>query len=393
MRQLLQLVAASEGGNTFREAKEILRHCYPQDAKHFGKMDQSAFSKQLAKAELYGLITRPAMDFRNITYELANDARWKLFREPWVSLESRLIEASCGVFQTIRVVNSHVAQRIEKEVTERKKRDYSPPDEDVSAAIWERFLSHFGDMVSPHLYGLIFRAKLIGVTYGLTIRCATESMAFLPNSEMTDLGPGRRTVFPLSGDIKVRENWASVESTSIAQRMAEILNARDEPLSLRELLFTGRIPRKYSADYEHYVKIFGAVPFSGDTNPLSSAADAILTSVGSLNSAEALWHDGEIAERIEETARIVGDIGGVIVAKTKDDEAVNLFHRPGNIGLNQTILRTVAARGRPGVIVVAAGANKVEIVLNAIEQGLVSHAIVDTVLATGMKTALTPAKA
>ena len=87
--------------------------------------------------------------------------------------------------------------------------------------------------------------------------------------------------------------------------------------------------------------------------------------------------------------QIHGDIGGVLLPRNADQpsELIQSIERRWK-GLKREHLESCARRafdedpavGRPGVIVLAEGEDRADVVLHAVERGLINHLIIDTSL-------------
>jgi DNA-binding transcriptional regulator LsrR (DeoR family) len=174
-----------------------------------------------------------------------------------------------------------------------------------------------------------------------------------------------------------------LNSSALANRVGRCLGAIDPPLSLASISSTISAKALPTLNDPAYKRIYSDGSDVDGPGGLASKADAIITSVGAL-SEEGYWHDQYIHQWPLATVRpgdVVGDIGGAFVPKNLTKDFRFEPGRPGWIGLSRTILRTVAERGSPGVVVIAAGMNKWRVVEKAVLDKTVSIAIVDHDLA------------
>lgn len=254
-------------------------------------------------------------------------------------------------------------------------------------------VQHFGRLAAQVLVDLLASAKLIGITWGPTLKCTLErcdpAKVFAPDA----------VIFPLTGATRSAESesWiSSVIVADLARRRGG--RRRGPPLTLRGVwpaMPAELPPRQRQAVIDamisssDYVTIFGM----GGGPGLVHTMDTVLTSIGRR---ENPWGMGRGAlARIVNLTRLqelsFGDIGGVLLprrqprlssAERKEFDSL----RRSWIGLTAEHLGALAGRtefepSMPGVCVLAVVAAKALVLLWAIEHGLVNRAVVDDTLA------------
>jgi DNA-binding transcriptional regulator LsrR (DeoR family) len=148
---------------------------------------------------------------------------------------------------------------------------------------------------------------------------------------------------------------------------------------------------------DDYQTIFGP-PASADAVPLADQLDTLITSVGSFNEGWEEFKDemskvGVPTARLREVA--VGDLGGVLLPKRTPSAAEQAKVHAAvpaiagtwtglTLAQCQRIARQAVHTERPGVVVVAIGASKKEMVLAGVEQGLINALIIDHDLAMAL---------
>jgi DNA-binding transcriptional regulator LsrR (DeoR family) len=277
-------------------------------------------------------------------------------------------------------------------------------------------LLHTGDdgRIDPSAVGifdsLLGEAGTVGVTWGRTISRVADALrqrfAEIPIRDR----PGEVTFVPLCGEPLAEGDPSSHSSSVLALGLTKIFNAGKSVSAPSIAGVPAFIPMKVGkwndmTQTRHlislvrgYARVFGGPDGSrGDRPPFSENLDAILTSVGRTD------HDrrgtflteriqtGDISE-VEMMRSVAGDIGGVIIPKSEisaDDNRHILEMNDNWTGVRlEHLIRCAAAaqragftRKRPGVVLLALGANRLKVVLRCIELGLVNELVIDKELA------------
>jgi DNA-binding transcriptional regulator LsrR (DeoR family) len=259
---------------------------------------------------------------------------------------------------------------------------------------------------------LLSEAGSVGVTWGRTISRVADALGQLLINR-----PGRdrsnRIIFvPLCGEPLAGGDPGSHSSSVLALRLTQIFNAGDMeapsiagvpafiPLKVGRLEEVAPIRHLISLVRGH-AKIFGIPGGSGgDAPPLVDDLDAILTSVGRVDPVRRgiflteRIQVGDISEA-QLMRSVAGDIGGVIIPNSGigADDAHRIAEMNSNwTGAHDEHLRRCAdaayragfIRKRPGVILLALGANRVKVVLRCVELGLVNELVIDAELADAL---------
>lgn len=251
---------------------------------------------------------------------------------------------------------------------------------------------------------LLGDAQLVGVSWGRTLAKLID--AIVPEPGTRRRGPGMRFI-PLCGEPMVIANDPSqLSSSTLAARLHERMRRDpqdDPPPSIAGVPAVipqsfnhaeRRIIRRFIAMVRGYEHVFG--PADGIVparQPLVERLDAILTSVGVVAKnergvfARERVQLGDISE--EDLFRAVaGDVGGVLIARadasTQDRKRVEALNAAWT-GVTLKHIETCAAaaarravpRECPGVILLALGAHRAEIVMRCVELGLVNELVLD----------------
>lgn len=269
-------------------------------------------------------------------------------------------------------------------------------DADVS---WDDRLSRFAGRAAPTLLDRLGGAHRTGVTFGASIGVCIEAVANAARGQVgrfNDL-----MVVPTSGE-PLGGAKPMFASTDLAEKLSETLRGSRVP-SLRGI--PPVIPEEFAGHNQtvvfdlirclrSYKEIFG----DGDTGGLVGELDTLVTSAGGFGEryhafqSEFVSVPGFTRNRLAELA--VGDIGGVLIPKdgifTKAQEKMFSAWRRLWTGIRIEQLRRISAEamtnGRPGVILVAIGANKADIVQAVVcREKLVNHLIIDETLAARLQ--------
>jgi len=266
--------------------------------------------------------------------------------------------------------------------------------------LMHRFIA-FTTQAAPLVHSLLMREAVdtCGVTWGFMLWDLSIGL-----QAMRVPAPWRKRpirFIPLTGDpLQDRKVYApSLTSSSIAAEMSKIVN-EDAYRPPWLGLVPAYIPDKFQGAalngierlirmVPEYAEIFDAKGKRGAAYKL----DVILTSVG--RAANPLGFGmgrlfASLGRRVKHLSdQIHGDIGGVLLPRNADQpsELIQSIERRWK-GLKREHLESCARRafdedpavGRPGVIVLAEGEDRADVVLHAVERGLINHLIIDTSL-------------
>jgi DNA-binding transcriptional regulator LsrR (DeoR family) len=263
----------------------------------------------------------------------------------------------------------------------------------------EHRLRTFGRAAAVKLRELIPNSRFLGVTWGSTIRHVVDA---LEQPRPTPLGHAIGFV-PVSGEPMHRDSNRDT-SSHLVERLHRLFRPLDPPppsltgvaaLIARNISpVEAAVVRKFFAQSSAYQEVFG------DRAPLIDRVDSLLTSVGKAERPmgfvfDELLQAGSTRNRPltrEALARLVaGDVGGVLIPRrtlgAADRREVDVLNDMWT-GLKRAHLERIALdadrRKRPGVIVVSMGADRAEIIGEAVRCGLVNVLVIDRSLATAL---------
>jgi DNA-binding transcriptional regulator LsrR (DeoR family) len=262
---------------------------------------------------------------------------------------------------------------------------------------WNLRLERFGRAAAARFQELLPRMHVTGVAWGKTIAGLVGGLrqAFpqgRPPAEPVHF-------FPITGEPLTNPD-PETSSSTLSHRLNEIINGGKgmfHSLAAVPAFVPAKFPRKsrqtiraFLAEIVGYRAIFER---DQPDKPLIDQMDSIITGVGTV-SAEAsgrLLDDRIRAEGItkDQLAKLViGDIGGVFVPRSPRNETVR--------GINERWTGATLAdfagcaraaahkKDRTGVVVLAIGRAKAQIILECVRLGLVSELIIDHELAQAL---------
>jgi DNA-binding transcriptional regulator LsrR (DeoR family) len=273
----------------------------------------------------------------------------------------------------------------------------------------------FGQAAALRVAEQLRRAAIVGVTWGATVSRVIDALSRLGYPWPTD---SPRRVVPVSAEpLQFAHN--EFTSSTLARRLHEIVNP-GMGRKLSQLALTG-VPAFIPRDLSHVIPETTAL--SGEAqkqlpdlfrrffeensraykeifvgpDALITQIDMLITSVGVDEKPMGFCHEDLLKFGGLDQARVkqlvVGDVGGVLLPKpTRPDdrglvEGLNAMWT----GIRREHLIDIAKRAgenRPGVVVIAFGASRAPVILEALAQGLCSELIIDRDLATALSAAL-----
>jgi DNA-binding transcriptional regulator LsrR (DeoR family) len=287
-----------------------------------------------------------------------------------------------------------------RNVTVRQSGDPAAPAAG-SKASWVERIRYFGSEVGPQLLSLLSESDCVGVGWGRTVAAAIsglkracESPPPRPRGPLVCVA----TVGGLVGELKVR---AESSSSILASRLAETVNGDWEHLytlhGLEAFISFLDRPDEFEAirrrieRFPNYQAIFGSHGQPGVIDRL----DTIITSCGDAHHYNQFWTTElpRIGVSPEKLNRLThGNIGGVLLERAGLDSADRALF--ADIARRWTgITRRhyeQCARRKPGVVLLALGDNKADVVLRCVSLGLVTELIIDEDLALALWDKLDP---
>ena len=271
-----------------------------------------------------------------------------------------------------------------------KIRIYPSGSTDTSRAAWAERLSAFSRLSAPYFLTLLQQedVKNLGVSWGKQLWVMLQHIKNHSVKKRTDL----RTV-PLCPELNAKVN-IKYSSSFLSQEFDDIFqddNDDEERLSLGgvpALLTNTSMAKNFLAQYAQgntpYAQVFGK-------EGLAHSLDAIVTSVGPFQepygTSFRVFREASKMSKEKISKLVIGDIGGILMPtwnQTQAQEKSFLELRKLWTGVQLDDLKNVSdrARGRrkPGVVVIAIGAAKARVCLEATRYGA-SHLLIDDDLA------------
>lgn len=352
-----------------------------------GGLSQSQVSRLLKRAEANGWLER--------SYRFTGEAKLS----PEQMEELRLIGEPRQLLDALQDVTSATGVRVRSViVVDSGGRGTTP------RALRTR-LTRFGGAAATRIDEFLVRSDVFAVTWGNTLSHVVDGL----ERAATLRAKGRAIRFvPVCGEPLERE---SNEDTSsfLARRLHKIVRglAAPPPPSLTGV--PALIPRKFVGAKSKVIREFVEQAASykeifGTREPLIAQVDSLLTSAGPSGRAMGFIHKellaaGSTRGRLLTTARlsalVAGDLGGVLIPRRsltdrREVDALNAMWTGARLEHFERIARQADRRRRPGMILVAlGGADRAEIVAEAVRWGLVNELIIDRQLADALRRALT----
>lgn len=243
-----------------------------------------------------------------------------------------------------------------------------------------------------HVYQVLLQSKLVGVMFGRSIRELVRAIEHLGRPERAR-GFG---CIPLCGDPLYLANQEETEfsASAIAASLEKTVSGKANWEQPTLVGIPACIPRKFVDKRGDLVQFITSIPgyesiFGRAASALINKVDTVLTSVGVVNMSpgdkEAQTgaflrervEQGEAKER-EIAEKAYGEIGGIVLPREGNKEFAERLNK-GWVGLKRKHLEVIAKaakpEGAPGIIVVALGKHKAEMIRAAINSSLVNEII------------------
>jgi len=342
-------------------------------------LSQSAVSRLFKQAQSYVIEQKPYRFKR----DMVDDATWNLI------LQKASVQKLAPLLDKFAIDCGHPRGPVLRVI--------QLPESGAAKDLTKRFTA-FTNQAAPLVRSLLMRNSIetCGITWGFMLWDLSMGLR-----GMGVPAPWRRRpirFIPLTGDpLQDRKLFPpSLTSSNISAEMSKIANG-DEYRAPWLGLVPAYIPDQFRGAalngierlihmVPEYEEIFGAKGRPG----IAYELDAILTSVGPASNPLGFGMGrllGSLGQRLKQLSdQIYGDIGGVLLPQNPDRPSalIRSIERRWK-GLNHEHLETCARRafsddpamGRPGVIVLAVGEDRAQVVLHAVERGLINHLIID----------------
>lgn len=258
-------------------------------------------------------------------------------------------------------------------------------------------LGGFGRAAAARVAEVLGHAKVVGVTWGSTLSSVVDGL----ESCFRQPAEPPITFFPVCAEPE-RFMHSRESSSAIAGRLNTVVNL-DRGAALALTRIPAFIPKRFVGarrqgivemmkSSDSYRRIFGGNAVGGGALevPLVTRADTLLTSIGpsahtmGFNNEE-LLEAGGIQDQPQRLQQLVqGDIGGVLIQRPglrRSDQRVVDDLSNCWTGLSYEALSALARRSHakqtPGVVVIACGRNRDEILSELLRRGLVNQLILD----------------
>ncbi|HEX4589308.1 MAG TPA: sugar-binding domain-containing protein, partial [Gemmataceae bacterium] len=273
--------------------------------------------------------------------------------------------------------------------------------EAVDPAGWDARLQQFGRLAAARLQELFPRMGVVGVAWGKTIARVVDGLRVL-NPHAPRL-PRPVRFIPLTGEPLTYPD-PETSSSTLAHRLGEMLSPglhAFHSLAAVPAFIPAKFARKsqttireFIAEIAGYRLIFEHTDSAGrPQEPLVDRLDSIITGVGTVSPGVSgrLLDDRVVAEGVTKEQlqdRVVGDIGGIFLPRTPRDPVVRGINERWT-GVRLDHLRRCAQsavhdRTRAGVIVLAIGSAKAQVMLDCVRAGLITELVIDHDLAQAL---------
>lgn len=359
------------------------QHNYSQEeiGRILGGVSQSHVSRLLAHAAEAGwLVTEMRFDDSSISPEVMRELR--------ELLEPRKLVA---ILDGIRAKTGRVVPNV---------RAFDSGSDSPAAGAFEIRLRRFGRRAAGRLEELLRSSSTVAVTWGRTVSSLIDGLAAQNRTFNFERSP---LFVPVTAEL-VTLAAPDYSSSLLVARLDALVNG-DRGEQLRMVGVPAFIPRRYNAaktraireyilDTASYRRIFAGVA------PLVTMIDMVITSAGSATrplggAMDEILSVAEISAA-ELTRLIIGDIGGVLIPRpglsSEDDDLVEEINAMWT-GITKQHMSRLALRagmrsGASGVVLVAIGRQRAEVVAGLIELEMVNELIIDWDLAEALEALL-----
>lgn len=355
------------------------RHGLSQDEirQHLGNVSQSHVSRLLAHATDKGwLEVELRFNDRDLPPEVMRDLQQLLAPRGLVEGLRKLTRTNGGFVPEVRVFDSG--------------------SDSPTVGAFDLRSRRLGRSAAGRLIELFQRSSIVGVTWGRTVGALVDGL----ETAGRRLGKDRPIQFvPVTAELLTLA-LPDHSSTLLADRLnTSVGNGNGERLLLGGV--PAFIPRRYDdaktqaiREYVHDAASYRRI-FVGE-NALIRQMDTIITSVGSserlVGGAQSeIISAGDISAA-ELRSLIAGDVGGVLIPKSglsPGDAAllaeINAMWTGITMDHLSWLAGNAAQNGTPGVVVIAIGRERAEVIYEMISQHLVNQLVIDWDLANALE--------
>lgn len=285
-------------------------------------------------------------------------------------------------------------------------RKIAPPAVHFDARQIKGEAGDFVQMATTRLISLLAGSRVVGLMWGKTMAALVDSIGARPQAASRKRISHLKCI-PLCGDPVHLMNQLEVEHSAshlaseleavlCGGRLPELPCLTGVPAYVPPALLKNALFEKYLLSIPGYREIFGG--FQRDApRALVDEVDTIISGVGVVVTdpdrahhetgafiRERLFQEDSL-KKAELSKWILGDIGGVLVERSARDAAKVRALNEGWTGVREHHLKRVAKEAAPGnapgVIVIAKGKAKADLIIEIIRRGYVNEIIVDEELA------------
>jgi DNA-binding transcriptional regulator LsrR (DeoR family) len=276
---------------------------------------------------------------------------------------------------------------------------------------WMARLEAFGEAAAPYVERLIESSSVCGVAWGETLLALVKALE--KGTRPARRGRRRIHFIPVAGYPPAEKGPPPMSASALAQRFDELVNgdsrhrqsfsldgapmllpldADPTTMSVIDRYVLSRIPA-YTAIFGHRVGNGGQpAPATGE-GPWIERLDAVLTSIGPVDQPFGFVSKvvlGAPRVKAELPKRVAAEVAGVLLPRDgfdRDPLVVDIAEHWRGIRMADLQRCAEQARGprdTPGLVLLALGEQKADVVWELMRRGLANHVVVDTALAQSL---------
>jgi hypothetical protein len=276
---------------------------------------------------------------------------------------------------------------------------------ETEAKAYDRRLEQFGKRAAMRIVELLPRMQSVGISWGKTLRFICDNVVQTISEGKSLPDPDKLRFFPVVGESLNRPN-SDISASHLAARLHRAIRAKDDPISFGAV--AACIPAKYKPHAKvirdffgsdaGFRRVFGAPTVDGRPHGgLVSCADTLILGVGTASMRVSdPYLDDTISlaniSRAELDSLSIGNISGYFLERNPlSDEPAERLKDIKNLWtcINDSDIKHCAQRAEDnrnlvGVVVVAIGEAKVEVIRECAHRGMINELIVDQDLADAL---------